>query len=78
MKNRNIIGRDYEQSLIKKLYLSDKAELVAIYGRRRVGKTYLVKRFFDEQFDFYFTGLYETPRPYPRLGLRLSASCVNT
>ena len=62
MKNRNIIGRDYEQSLIKKLYHSDKAELVAIYGRRRVGKTYLVKRFFDEQFDFYFTGLYETPK----------------
>ena len=62
MKNRSIIGRDYEQSLIKKLYQSDKAELVAIYGRRRVGKTYLVKRFFDEQFDFYFTGLYETPK----------------
>lgn len=32
MKNRSIIGRDYEQSLIKKLYQSDKAELVAIYG----------------------------------------------
>ena len=62
MKKGKIIGRDYEQSLIKRLYDSDKAELVAIYGRRRVGKTYLVKRFFNDQFDFYFTGLYETPK----------------
>lgn len=62
MKNNNIIGRNYEQSIIKKLYDSDKAEFVAIYGRRRVGKTYLVKRFFNERFDFYFTGLYETPK----------------
>ena len=41
---------------------SPKAELVAIYGRRRVGKTYLIKQYFDNQFDFYFTGSFETAK----------------
>lgn len=56
------IGREYEKSLIQQYLDSPKAELVAIYGRRRVGKTYLVKSFFQNQFDFYFTGMYETTR----------------
>ena len=56
------IGREYEKSLIQQYLDSPKAELVAIYGRRRVGKTYLVKSFFQNQFDFYFTGMYETSR----------------
>jgi AAA+ ATPase superfamily predicted ATPase len=38
---------------------SQKAELVAVYGRRRVGKTFLVKQFFGNKFDFYTTGIYE-------------------
>lgn len=37
-----IIGREKEQALIQEYYDSPKAELVAIYGRRRVGKTYMV------------------------------------
>ena len=57
-----IIGRKYEQELIKEYYDSSKSELVALYGRRRVGKTYLIKTFFDEKFDFWFTGLYNTKR----------------
>ncbi len=57
-----IIGRDYEQSVINNYLNSEKAELIAVYGRRRVGKTYLVKSLFNNQFDFYFTGLYEIPR----------------
>lgn len=56
------IGREYEKSLIQKYLNTPKAELVAIYGRRRVGKTYLVKSFFQNRFDFYFTGMYETER----------------
>lgn len=57
-----IIGRRYEQNLIREYYDSPKAELVAVYGRRRVGKTFLIKQCFDETFDFYFTGSFETPR----------------
>lgn len=36
--------------------------LLAVYGRRRVGKTFLIKQTFNESFDFWFTGMYETPR----------------
>ena len=54
----NLIGRRDEQHLLKQLYESGKAEFVAIYGRRRVGKTFLVKAYFNNDFDFYITGIY--------------------
>ena len=57
-----VIGREYEQGLIRNYYNSDKAELVAIYGRRRVGKTFLVKKVFGDELSFSFTGMYDTPR----------------
>lgn len=57
-----IIGREKEQALIQEYYDSPKAELVAIYGRRRVGKTFLIKSFFNQQFDFYFIGAFETQK----------------
>ena len=49
----SIIGRKQEQEILQKCYDSDKAEFVAIYGRRRVGKTFLVKELFSDRFDFY-------------------------
>lgn len=58
----DIIGREREQSLIKEYCESNKAELIAIYGRRRVGKTYLIRQYFNDDFDFYFTGSFNTPR----------------
>lgn len=57
-----IIGREREQRLIEEYIQSEKPELIAVYGRRRVGKTYLIRKFFDDKFDFYFTGSFETPR----------------
>ena len=39
-----IIGRNKEVDELKKLVSSPKAEFVAIYGRRRVGKTFLVDK----------------------------------
>ena len=60
--NGKIVGRTEERKLIEDYCNSPKAEMVAIYGRRRVGKTYLVKSIFDGNFDFYFTGSYETSK----------------
>ncbi|MCR4560018.1 MAG: ATP-binding protein [Bacteroidales bacterium] len=51
-----IIGRKREQEALKTCVNSSKSELIAVYGRRRVGKTYLIKKYFSERFDFYFTG----------------------
>ncbi|MCL2051966.1 MAG: ATP-binding protein [Lachnospiraceae bacterium] len=52
----NIIGRKSEKEELKRYYESEKPELVIVYGRRRVGKTFLIKEFFEGKFAFYFTG----------------------
>ena len=61
MAENRIIGREYEQHLLTNICKEKESRLVAVYGRRRVGKTYLVKYFFNEKFDFYFTGSFNTP-----------------
>jgi len=52
-----LIGREKEISILKNCYESDKSEFVAVYGRRRVGKTFLVKELFEDKFNFYSTGI---------------------
>ena len=52
-----MIGREKEKNILAGCYESDKSEFVAIYGRRRVGKTFLVKEFFEDKFAFYSTGI---------------------
>ena len=52
-----IIGRKNEQLILQDCLESNKSEFVVIYGRRRVGKTFLVKEFFDNRFSFYATGV---------------------
>ena len=51
-----MIGRKREQEDLVEYCRSSKAELICVYGRRRVGKTYLVKNTFHEQFAFAATG----------------------
>ena len=55
-----VIGREQEQASFSKLLESTQAEFVVIYGRRRVGKTYLVREFFKDRIVFGFTGSFET------------------
>jgi AAA+ ATPase superfamily predicted ATPase len=52
-----MIGRKKELVLLKKAYESKESQLVAIYGRRRVGKTYLVNEAFNHAFAFHHSGL---------------------
>ena len=52
-----IIGRKYEQHLLDELYQSKQAEFVVVYGRRRVGKTYLIREMYEGTFTFYHTAL---------------------
>lgn len=54
-----IIGRSKEKEILRRCVESDSPELIAIYGRRRIGKTYLVRQFFNDSFAFYFTGIYQ-------------------
>ena len=52
-----MIGRKQEVKELNRLYNGKKAELVAIYGRRRVGKTYLVDETFGDRITFRHAGL---------------------
>ena len=51
-----MIGRIDEQRELNRLYQSGESEFLALYGRRRVGKTYLVRETFDGHFTFCHTG----------------------
>ncbi|MCL2650291.1 MAG: ATP-binding protein [Candidatus Azobacteroides sp.] len=52
----NIIGRVEEIQRFTDYINSDKAEFLVVYGRRRVGKTFLIRQFFKEKFTFYLSG----------------------
>ena len=47
MAKETIIGRKAEKELLDRIFQSKKSEFVAVYGRRRVGKSYLVNEFFQ-------------------------------
>jgi len=51
-----IIGREAEIRELEMYYDSGRPEFIIVYGRRRVGKTYLIKEYFINTFAFYFTG----------------------
>lgn len=51
-----LIGRTFEISQLQKCYSSNRAELVIVYGRRRIGKTFLVRQFFSNKLTFSFVG----------------------
>ena len=44
-----IVGRVREKKRLAKLHKSKTAEFVVVYGRRRVGKTYLIREFFSKK-----------------------------
>ncbi len=52
-----LIGRKQEKQQLLDLLESDQSEFVAVYGRRRVGKTYLVREAFGYHFAFQHTGI---------------------
>ncbi len=52
-----LIGREQEIKLLKEYTSSEHPEFVAIYGRRRVGKTYLVNQLFNGKMAFSMTGV---------------------
>ena len=66
MNNKALIGRKKEIDLIQRYYDSPKTEMIAVYGRRRVGKTFLIKETMGEFFDFEFVGMYKTPAKIQR------------
>lgn len=56
MSENLIIGRQKEIQQLKECYASPLSQLIILYGRRRVGKTFLVNQTFDNKFSFKLVG----------------------
>ena len=54
-----LIGREKEIKTLQQAYQSEYSEFVAVYGRRRIGKTFLIREAFNYQFAFQHTGVYK-------------------
>lgn len=58
MPKERIIGREEEIRRLKDCYESPLSQLIVLYGRRRVGKSFLVNQTFKDKFDFKLVGDY--------------------
>ena len=54
MSQEKIFGRENEIKILDNLWESSEAEFLAIYGRRRVGKTHLIREYFSKKRCIYF------------------------
>lgn len=54
-----IVGRKEEIAILRRAYNSEQSEFVAVYGRRRIGKTYLIRELFGNKFTFQYSGIFK-------------------
>ena len=58
---RLFIGREKEQRLLKEYLESEQSEFIAVYGRRRVGKTFLIQQVIGDDYAYYVSGMHGVP-----------------
>lgn len=58
----NIIGRNKDIENLETLYKSKRSEFVIVYGRRRIGKTFLINSLFEKRMTFAYTGARNQPQ----------------
>lgn len=56
-----LIGRDNERKILQDALTDEYSQFIAVYGRRRVGKTFLIRESYDYHFTFQFTGAAKIP-----------------
>jgi len=54
LHNVNLIDREEETAFLEDAFASDKSQLIVLYGRRRVGKTYLLQHFMKSKKHTYY------------------------
>jgi predicted AAA+ superfamily ATPase len=54
---KHIVGRALEKEKLEEALHSHRSELIAVYGRRRIGKTYLIREYYSKNMILSFTGL---------------------
>ncbi len=56
---RKLIGRKPEISILSNALKSNRPELIAVYGRRRVGKTFLIRKVYEKYIQIEFSGIHK-------------------
>lgn len=59
----SFVGREDEAKILQKALISGQSEMISVTGRRRVGKTYMIRSVYKQVLDFEFIGSQNTPRP---------------
>ena len=57
-----LIGREKEAAFLEEAVEREESQLLAVYGRRRVGKTYLIRETLKDRFTFQHAGIYKGTR----------------
>ncbi len=57
-----LIGRKNELKALNEYISSDRSEFIAVYGRRRVGKTFLIRMAVEDKFSFFVTGMHKATK----------------
>jgi uncharacterized protein len=58
----SVVGRDFEIQKMRGFLTNPESELVAMIGRRRVGKTFLIKKVYQSEMVFHITGMKDVSR----------------
>ncbi|MFM9909197.1 MAG: AAA family ATPase [Chitinophagaceae bacterium] len=58
-----LVGRIQERKILEKALAASGAELIAMYGRRRIGKTFLIRSVYEKYIRFEFTGVHNATMP---------------
>lgn len=75
---RKLIGRKPEISILSNALKSNRPELIVVYGRRRVGKTFLVQKVYKNDIQFEFSGIHKVPLKQQLNNFHLTLSDKNT
>ena len=66
------IGREKEIKELRELLKEDSSKFVAVYGRRRIGKTLLIREAFSDTFAFRYSGVYDCGNTKQLLNFRMA------
>ncbi len=75
---RKLVDRKSEIFILSKALKSNRPELIAVYGRRRVGKTFLIRKVYKNEIKFEFSGIYKVPLKQQLNNFHLTLSAKNT